>query len=1740
MFARRAVKVLRPFITLFHNISRAADLAPGAHRARRAHYTHYIARVVPARRMICFVVCFGLILASVPTLPASIGKFAERSRGRLNQGPPVHKFPNLNEARRMNPGVPKISPPVSAPFASKVDPSAMAPPSMQENLWPMDLLAQVNRVGTKGDDLLSRNYNWATPIVRLPGRAGMDLDLGLSLNSLIWTKSGTNMYFNLDKGFPSVGFHLGFPELGVAFHNTETGTGSYLLTMPSGMRYEFRANPALGSNVYEEMGGTHMLLVVKPGLFSFRDTVWNLLLTEGTVYKFKIATNNPKCVEVKDSNGNFISITYTPFEQISAITDTLNRVVNYKYDGSNRLISIAQDWAGGAHNYATFAYDNLTIQTNFLGLDLVGATNGTTISVLSRVDMADGKVYAFEYNSYAQVKTIRCYAPNSANPENFPDDYTQLSYITYDLTPDDHAGQTDCPRFSSRRDWAKDWSAVTENGAGRIYDGDGVSWGSVTEPDGTMNKEFFGVSGWQRGLTVGTETWSNGSKKKWTTSTWANGDESVSYWLNPRLVETNVYDDKNNRKKTKMDYDDFGAVTDINEYDADASTVLRHTQFGYLRGPAYTGNLNRRLTQLVTSKKVFDGNEALQSKVTNEYDLGDEYLVHQGPPVRHDTAKFGLTFVQGRGNLNVVRRWDVTHPDDPAKSLATMSGYNTSGSMIFSRDPLNHVTKLIYTDSFSDSVNHNTLAYPTMMEDADQFQSTVQYNYDFSAVTRTKDPKQSALVNTYDPIGRLVQATNQVNGAYTRYVYAPNHLHVQMFTTINDLSSEFYQIKVFDGYGRERGAASDHPGSVGGYKAQVSEYDIMRRLARQSNPTEITNPPGDSVNWTPAGDDAAAGWVWKSQVYDWNSRPMVSTNQDGTTRTVSYEGCGCSGGDVVTETNEGRLVGETLFRRKQKIYHDVLGRVVKTEIYNPNDTVYTTDTQAYNALDQTIRITHQAGSGGASQETTFGYDGYGRLSTRQFPNASAPSSFVYNADDTVQMVTDARGAGSSFSYNKRRLVTGITYSAPGEVTATPSVTFGYDEAGNQTSMTDGLGSATYHYDMLSRMDWETRVLNGVGSFTINYAYNLSGQLTGVTDPANDSVTYARNNAGEIDAINGSNYGGVTQYASELKFRAWGGLKAISYGNGLSLTNKYNTRLQLQQMEVRRGLNPSTPSLMKNQYQYHPNGSPKFAQNLIDSRFDRGWTYDDVGRLTAAYTGVDADVIFGVSVPSPQPGPYRHVHQYDVWNNLLSRTGRYWNDTSNFTTTYNERNQREGWTYDAGGNLLNDKINQYIYDATGRNVSAGGVTQDFDGQGQVIKHTDLDQRVTYYLHSTPLGGKVLTELFGTPGGSAPVGAKSRGYVYAEGVVVAKQRKGQVDYTQSLVEWQHQDEVTGSLGVSDSDGIFAVQQEPDPMGVNVGLSAPAPSFGGVTNLLPRSDGEDEFFYLGFGGGGFPDGKCTMDGVDVGCSMAISLLRSGAAALAPQQTTRWNPTTKRFEFFRATQEGEGWTDSKGKWIHEETTSSYTRIATEDVLDEDGNVAIHKGEEIGVIEGGDHWEYSGTEYVSSLTTEEFLFGGGLFQSKTPESKDSKKTKKSCGIKRGPEYNVSGTVTGGTAFTWSARFLKDATHDPKACEVRQLISWNIAPFGGASVPHSGFPAGSQPGVWYEDRDQHNNRYGRRTGPYTDLHPGSDWYQGNRYQGSDQPSGFPAGVNLRFRLIVVDVFNGGKTIYTSRTLTVAF
>lgn len=135
------------------------------------------------------------------------------------------------------------------------------------------------------------------------------------------------------------------------------------------------------------------------------------------------------------------------------------------------------------------------------------------------------------------------------------------------------------------------------------------------------------------------------------------------------------------------------------------------------------------------------------------------------------------------------------------------------------------------------------------------------------------------------------------------------------------------------------------------------------------------------------------------------------------------------------------------------------------------------------------------------------YDGHGRLKTEHLPeqqvdpnipDSTDHTTWDYNDDDTIQKITDARGASQTFSYNNRHFPTSIAYNAPAGITIPATVSNAYDAAGNRTSMTDGSGTCTYNYDQLSRMTSETHTFNGLtGNFTLSYDYRLNGALKSI-------------------------------------------------------------------------------------------------------------------------------------------------------------------------------------------------------------------------------------------------------------------------------------------------------------------------------------------------------------------------------------------------------------------------------------------------------------------------------------------------------------------------------------------------------------------------------------------------------------------------------------------------------------------
>lgn len=571
------------------------------------------------------------------------------------------------------------------------------------------LADELNRVGGASEDLYSGNFNWSLPLVSLPGRAGHDLNLTLSYNSLVWLKSGSAMRFDAGNGSPGPGFHLGFPTFLGPYTNTQTTLSSCLMLTETGRAVEL---PQLAPSLYEARDGSFAQLKVNTG---------NLVLTtaDGMTYTYLGQLPNFSALEIKDRNGNLIIVTYNVYGDYSYITDTLGRVINFNYGFFQDLQTITQTWDGVTKTLVTFSYDNsFAIYPSFQNLTLDNITYGQNIPVVYRIDFLDGTCYQFQYNAFGQIKRIERKGANA----------NLRAWTAYNLPEPAGGQQTDCPRFTQRTDWANDWSPSLGYDTNFCFSNSTCPWsethnvGKVTTPDGTTQTALFATTGWQRGLVTQSETWAAGVRQKWTIPFWEQPGGFTLYQRNPRVYESNVYDDKDgngtadNRRRVTIQYTatDYNRPGPVCEYNADATTILRKTVNTYT---SYLNTLNRILA-LPMQQCLYDGSNALQAKVEYRYDEGT-LTNFFSTPIRYTNPGY----IGGRGNLTSVRRYDSSAP---TQYVENKIAYYLTGAPWLTQDALNHATSIAYAGNYLNDAgtlvpNNSTYAYPTTIVDPDGY-----------------------------------------------------------------------------------------------------------------------------------------------------------------------------------------------------------------------------------------------------------------------------------------------------------------------------------------------------------------------------------------------------------------------------------------------------------------------------------------------------------------------------------------------------------------------------------------------------------------------------------------------------------------------------------------------------------------------------------------------------------------------------------------------------------------------------------------------------------------------------------------------------------------------------------------------------------------------------------------------------------------------------------------------------------
>ena len=216
---------------------------------------------------------------------------------------------------------------------------------------------------------------------------------------------------------------------------------------------------------------------------------------------------------------------------------------------------------------------------------------------------------------------------------------------------------------------------------------------------------------------------------------------------------------------------------------------------------------------------------------------------------------------------------------------------------------------------------------------------------------------------------------------------------------------------------------------------------------------------------------------------------------------------------------------------------------------------------------------------------------------------------------------------------------------------------------------------------------------------LSFTYDWAGNHTGESDAVSGSIAYTRSIAGEVTSITNQTYQNLPQNPPNLVSSVVNGPDGpVSYtlGNGLNVLDGYDTLGRLTGRWVCRG--PATMYCSGGTQIYGTGGPWKGTRMLYqsDTVLNQQVTfgYDEFNRLNARTV--------------TQGTVQNYTYGYDLYGNRVSQTplqGGY-----SFNPTINPVNNQittSGYVYDPAGNMTNDTVHSYAYDAEGNLVLVDG-------------------------------------------------------------------------------------------------------------------------------------------------------------------------------------------------------------------------------------------------------------------------------------------------------------------------------------------------------------------------------------------------------------------------------------------------
>ncbi|MFK0300631.1 RHS repeat-associated core domain-containing protein [Brevundimonas sp. NPDC090276] len=419
----------------------------------------------------------------------------------------------------------------------------------------------------------------------------------------------------------------------------------------------------------------------------------------------------------------------------------------------------------------------------------------------------------------------------------------------------------------------------------------------------------------------------------------------------------------------------------------------------------------------------------------------------------------------------------------------------------------------------------------------------------------------------------------------------------------------------------------------------------------------------------------------------------------------------------------------------------------------------------YGSLPVSACVQGAVGSNGADRITRNVYDVAGQLLQVQqgvgTPLMQSYATYTYSLTGKRTSVTDANGNKASMTYDgfDRQVRWNFpSTTTPGQVSATDYEAYGYDDAGNRTSLRKRDGrTITYTYDAQNRMT--SKIIPDGGGLPaaatrdVYYGYDLRGlQLYARFDsPTGEGVSNTWDGLGRL-ASSTINMGGSSRTLSH-QYDLSGARIGLTHPDGQSVA--YN----------RDGLGRIWSASMNAALLFRPRYDEMGRVTSLDRRNGGSWAsptaygYDGVSRVTSlghdlAGTAHDVTTSFA----------------YNPASQVVSRTQT--NDVYRFTDHVNVNrayavnglNQYTSagpasFTYDANGNLTSDGSGgAYAYDVENRLISGpGGASLIWDPLGRLFQSSSSSRAATRYLYD---GDKLTAEY-------DDVGNMLRRYVHSDG-------------------------------------------------------------------------------------------------------------------------------------------------------------------------------------------------------------------------------------------------------------------------------------------------------------------------------------------------------------------------------------